>query len=206
MMVKAVEMDCTFNKDVFGNTATIYRDLAKGVKGGQFSFKLYNPNNSNEQGEARFKASVIAYDKNGNKIDLGDCTPGELGYLKFSGSLGTAYQYNGFSTCTVNLPSDKVIVRLEVVITETTNKEVSGALLFFDDVKFISTTQVELDSASSNPSTTSNTTSSGNTVSDNNNIPTGENTGLLVISLLVALVSVGCIVTLRCKKKPVTTR
>jgi hypothetical protein len=90
----------------------------------------------------------------------------------------------------VNLPSDQVIVRLEMVITETTSKEVSGVLLFFDDVKFISAAQVELDSAASSEST----------VSDAHNVPTGENTGLVVVSLLIVLVSFGCVVTL-CSKK-----
>ena len=104
---KAVELDCTFNKAPFGKTATLYREFETGIQGGAFTFSLYNPSNSYLATEPRYTAGVIAYDKDGNKIDLGDCTPGDRGYLKFSGLTSTAYQYNGYNTCTIKLPEDK---------------------------------------------------------------------------------------------------
>ncbi len=185
---KAVELDCTFNKAPFGKTATLYREFETGIQGGAFTFSLYNPSNSYLATEPRYTAGVIAYDKDGNKIDLGDCTPGDRGYLKFSGLTSTAYQYNGYNTCTIKLPEDKAITRLEIVITETTGKELNSALLFLDNMQFIGTRDAGVEpppSVSSEASQSSGSEGGGTSTPD-----TGENLALLAPAALLALLGV----------------
>lgn len=67
-------------------------------------------------------------------------------YLKFSGLPQTAYVYNGYNNCSVKLPADKILKRLEIHITETTEALVASALFMLDDVKFIDSSFVTLDS------------------------------------------------------------
>ena len=67
-------------------------------------------------------------------------------YLKFSGLPQTAYVYNGYNNCSVKLPADKILKRLEIHITETTEASVASALFMLDDVKFIDSSFVTLDS------------------------------------------------------------
>lgn len=64
---KTIELDCTFNSLGMENTNIIYRDLDKGAQGGTFNFKLYNCTNSYLDGEAKYKVSVVGYDKDGKK-------------------------------------------------------------------------------------------------------------------------------------------
>ena len=145
---KTIELDCTFNSLGMENTNIIYRDLDKGAQGGTFNFKLYNCTNSYLDGEAKYKVSVVGYDKDGKKVELGDCTDSMDGtdYLKFSGLPQTAYVYNGYNNCSVKLPADKILKRLEIHITETTEASVASALFMLDDVKFIDSSFVTLDS------------------------------------------------------------
>lgn len=145
---KTIELDCSFNSLGMDNTNIIYRDLDKGAQGGTFSFKLYNCTNSYLDGEAKYKVSVVGYDIAGNKVELGDCTDSMDGtdYLKFSGLPQTAYVYNGYNNCSVKLPADKILKRLEIHITETTEASVVSALFMLDDVKFIDSSFVTLES------------------------------------------------------------
>lgn len=144
---KTIELDCAFNALGVEDTNIIYRDLEEGVKGGTFGFKLFNCTNSNLAGEAQYRVSVIGYDVDGSRVDLGDCTTSVDGtdFLKFSGLPQTAYVFNGYNNCSVQLPADRTIERLEIHIKEMTGASVVSALFMLDDVKFTGTEFVALD-------------------------------------------------------------
>jgi hypothetical protein len=211
----ALELDCMFDEE--SRTATIYRELNKGVQSGRFQFRLYNPNNSYLDTEAKFKVGVIAYDEDGNKIDLGDCTPGSLGYLKFSGSIGTGYQYNGYNTCSVNLPTDTVITRLSIVLTETSGKSISSVMLYLDDIQYIGVKEVggSIDTSTdsdkpdnSNSSDSQNGSSSDMAENSNNqmesntnNSHTGEYNPYVFTCIILILLAAGILFVVSKKSK-----
>ena len=89
---------------------------------------------------------------------------------------------------TIKLPEDKAITRLEIVITETTGKELNSALLFLDNVQFIGTRDAGVEpppSVSSEASQSSGSEGGGTSTPD-----TGENLALLAPAALLALLGV----------------
>jgi hypothetical protein len=175
--------------------ATIKKDLEKGVKGGIFSFKIFNAsNNPRVKGDPRSSLRVIGITTEGKRLDLGRYPQKSADCIEYGGFPQNKQIYFGWQYFKAELPADQVIKSIEIAFEESTGKAITMEY-FIDEMKYVDSEFIELEEPRSEVLSQSSASSSNYSAvsEDLSNKGFFSNSVLLIILASIALILSGAV-------------